>query len=39
MRKYTQRDLKALVRTGAAVNITNHGIAEYKALCCGQAFL
>jgi len=32
MRKYTQRDLKALVRTGAAVDITNHGTAEYKAL-------
>lgn len=32
MRKYTQRELKALVRTGAAVDITNHGTAEYKAL-------
>lgn len=32
MRKYTQRELKALVKTGAAVDITNHGTAEYKAL-------
>ena len=32
MKKYTQRELKTLVRTGAAVNITNHGITEYKAL-------
>lgn len=32
MKKYTQRELKALVRTGAAVDITNHGITEYKAL-------
>ena len=32
MRKYTQRELKALVKMGAAVDITNHGIAEYKAL-------
>ena len=32
MRKYTQRELKALVRMGAAVDITNHGTAEYKAL-------
>ena len=32
MRKYTQRELKALVRTGAAVDITSHGTAEYKAL-------
>lgn len=32
MRKSTQRELKALVRTGAAVDITNHGTAEYKAL-------
>lgn len=32
MRKYTQKELKTLIRTGAAVDITNHGIAEYKAL-------
>lgn len=32
MRKYTQRELKALVKMGAAVDITNHGTAEYKAL-------
>jgi len=32
MRKYTQKELKNLVRTGAAVDITNHGTAEYKAL-------
>lgn len=32
MRKYTQRELKTLVRTGAAVDITSHGTAEYKAL-------
>ena len=32
MRKYTQRELKTLVRTGAAVDITNHGTAEYNAL-------
>lgn len=32
MRKYTQRELRALVRTGAAVDITNHGTAEYKTL-------
>lgn len=32
MKKYTQRELKTLVRTGAAVNITNHGITDYKAL-------
>lgn len=32
MRKYTQKELKAFVRTGAAVDITNHGTAEYKAL-------
>ena len=32
MRKYTQRELKTLVRTGAAVDITNHGTAEYEAL-------
>lgn len=32
MRKYTQRELKTLVRTGAAVDITNHGTAEYKVL-------
>lgn len=32
MRKYTQRELKALVRMGAAVDITNHGTAEYKDL-------
>lgn len=32
MRKYTQRELKALVKEGRAVNITNHGTAEYKTL-------
>lgn len=32
MRKYTQKELKTLIRTGAAVDITNHGTAEYKAL-------
>ena len=32
MRKYTQKELKTLVRTGAAVDITNHGTAEYRAL-------
>lgn len=32
MRKYTQRELKALIKMGAAVDITNHGTAEYKAL-------
>lgn len=32
MRKYTQRELKALVRTGAAVDITSHGTAEHKTL-------
>lgn len=32
MRKYTQRELKALVKMGAAMDITNHGTAEYKAL-------
>ena len=32
MRKYTQRELKTLVRMGAAVDITNHGTAEYEAL-------
>ena len=32
MRKYTQRELKTLVRTGVAVDITNHGTAEYRAL-------
>lgn len=32
MRKYTQRELKALVRMGAAVDITNHGTAKYKDL-------
>lgn len=32
MRKYTQRELKTIVRTGAAVDITSHGTAEYKAL-------
>lgn len=39
MRKYTQRELKALVRTGAAVDITNHGISEYKALINKEKYL
>lgn len=32
MRKYTHKELKTLIRTGAAVDITNHGTAEYEAL-------
>lgn len=32
MRKYTQKELKALARTGAAVDITNHGTEQYKEL-------
>lgn len=32
MKKYTQRELKELVRTGAAVDITNHSTALYENL-------
>jgi len=32
MRKYTQRQLKDLVRTGAAQDITNHSTTEYEEL-------
>lgn len=39
MRKYTQKELKTLVRTGAAVDITNHGTAEYRALIEKEKYL
>lgn len=39
MRKYTQKELKTLVRTGAAVDITNHGTAEYRTLIEKEKYL